>query len=104
MEQLDLWLKAVGFLRDLISVHSYSEGNKRFAYLSTSSFLEENGYFLNLSEDEVERFTKFVNNNPTCNFKPIAKWLKSKCEKKTLMSNNTHPTRPSQRQEECQKV
>lgn len=81
MRQLDLWLKAVDFLRDLISAHTCSDGNKRLAYLSTESFLEENGFQLILSEDEVERFTIFVNNNPTGNLKPIAKWLKSKCEK-----------------------
>lgn len=81
MRQLDLWLKAVDFLRDLVSAHTCSDGNKRLAYLSTESFLEENGYQLNLSADEVERFTKFVNDNPTGNLKPIANWLKSKCEK-----------------------
>jgi len=81
MKQLDFWLKTVRFLRDLVSAHTCSEGNKRFAYLSTYSFLIENGYQLNLSEDEVERFVKFVNDYPTCNFKPIANWLKSKCVK-----------------------
>lgn len=81
MNQLDLWLKAVRFIRNLVSAHTCSDGNKRFAYLSTYSFLEENGYQLNLSKGEVERFVKFVNDNPTCNFKPIANWLKSKCEK-----------------------
>lgn len=81
MKQLDLYQKTVLFLRDLVSAHVYSEGNKRFAYFSTLRFLEENGYRLNLSEDEGEGFTKFINDNPTFNFKYFAKWLKSKCEK-----------------------
>ena len=89
MGDLDFWLKTVLFLRDLVCFHCYSEGNHRFAYESTISFLEENGYLVGISEEagEGEKLTRLVGDelaegNPIRNFKPIAKWLKSKCEKK----------------------
>ncbi len=86
MEQLDFWLKTVRFLRDLISFHTYTEGNHRFAYISTQIFLRKNGYILELPEDEAEKFTRLVGDklaegNSIRNFKLISKWLKSKCEK-----------------------
>ena len=86
MEHLDFWLKTVRFLRDLVSSHTHTEGNHRLAYISTKLFLRKNGYLLDLPKDEAEKFTrlvgdKLVDGNPIRNFKPIAKWLKSKCEK-----------------------
>lgn len=86
MEKLDFWLKTVRFLRDLTNTHGFTEGNHRLAYSSTSHFLKMNGYLLELPEDEAEKFTRLVGDklaesNSILNFKPIAKWLKSKCEK-----------------------
>ena len=83
---LDFWLKTVRFLRDLVSSHACTEGNHRFAYISTQIFLRKNDYLLVLTDDEAEKFTKLVGDklnegNPIRNFKPNAKWLKSKCEK-----------------------
>ncbi|MBA7526072.1 hypothetical protein ES705_18232 [subsurface metagenome] len=84
MTPLDLFQKAVLFLRDLVSSHACSEGNHRFAYLSAESFLEENGYLLKLRKRKAVKFTKKVGKNPTFSFKSLksrAKWLKSKCKK-----------------------
>lgn len=89
MEQLDFWLKTVRFLRDLVSAHSFTEGNHRLAYYSTRIFLRKNGYLLELTEDEEEKFTRLVGDklaegNTIRNFKSIAKWLKSKCKKEKI--------------------
>lgn len=86
MKPLDFWMRALLFLQGVVSYHPCSEGNHRFAFYLITSFLEENGYILNLSKYVERRFTrlvgdKLVGGNPIRNLKFVAKWLKSRCEK-----------------------
>jgi len=86
MKPLDFWMRTLLFLQGVVSHHPCSEGNHRFAYISTKIFLRKNGYLLKLL-DEGERFTrlvgdKLVGGNPIRNLKFVARWLKSACFKK----------------------
>lgn len=79
--KLDLWEKAGRFLREMITYSPFSDGNKRIAFIITYHFLNKNNYFLDASEDEKVNFTIFVAKNTGYDYKYLAKWLKSKCEK-----------------------
>lgn len=53
----DLFTKAAALLDSLIRNHPFVDGNKRCAITAVGIFLQNNGYTLNLDENEMVRFT-----------------------------------------------
>lgn len=53
----DVFHKAAALMESLIRNHPFIDGNKRTAITSAGIFLEMNGYFLETSQKELERFT-----------------------------------------------
>ena len=58
----DLWHKAVALMASLAQNHPYVDGNKRTAITSAAMFLKLNGYSLQTTNEELERFTLWVVN------------------------------------------
>lgn len=54
---LDLFHKAAALLDSLINNHPFVDGNKRTGIAAAALFLQANGYRLNVSNIELERFT-----------------------------------------------
>jgi len=74
--------KAGAYLFFLASGHCFKDGNKRTAYMSTSAFLDLNGYDLIASDEEVYDFVSLVANDKT---RPpieyVIEWIKQHAQK-----------------------
>ena len=53
----DIFHKVVALMESLIKSHPFLDGNKRTAVTSAALFLERNGYILQTTQTEIERFT-----------------------------------------------
>jgi death on curing protein len=53
----DLFMKAAALMDSLISNHPFVDGNKRTGIAAAALFLDANGYRLQLSNMELEKFT-----------------------------------------------
>jgi death-on-curing protein len=53
----DIWSKAAALLESLAQNHPFIDGNKRTAITATGVFLEINGFRLETTQKELERFT-----------------------------------------------
>ena len=56
----DLFLKAAALMESLAQNHPFIDGNKRTAITAASMFLVQNGYRLQTTNEELERFTLSV--------------------------------------------
>jgi death-on-curing protein len=73
----DLFTKAAALMHSLIKNHPFIDGNKRTAITSASIFLIRNGYQVNASNKELERFTlKLACTNTEV--EEIARWFKKR--------------------------
>lgn len=71
----DIFTKAAALMHSLIKNHPFIDGNKRTAITSASILLIRNGYQLNASNKELERFTLKVASKNT-EIEEIAKWFR----------------------------
>lgn len=53
----DIFHKVAALMESLIKSHPFLDGNKRTAVTSAALFLERNGYILQTTQTEIERFT-----------------------------------------------
>jgi len=53
----DILHKVAALMESLIKSHPFLDGNKRTAFTSAALFLERNGYILQTTQTEIERFT-----------------------------------------------
>ncbi len=56
----DIFLKAAALLESLAQNHPFLDGNKRTAITATGVFLRMNGYVLETTQKEIERFALHV--------------------------------------------
>ncbi len=71
----DLWTKAAVYYEGFAKFHVFVDGNKRTAYLATLRFLKINGYELQVTNTEVEKFTLSIVTKKL-DLPIIAAWLK----------------------------
>jgi len=70
----DLWQKAAALMASLAQNHPFVDGNKRTAITSAAMFLSLNGYSLQTTNQELERFTLWVvNERPS--LADVANWF-----------------------------
>jgi len=74
----DVFQKAAALLESLANNHPFIDGNKRTAITSSAIFLRQNGYLLEASQHELERFTLSVAMRGV-SFKDIVAWLSLYC-------------------------
>lgn len=70
----DLFAKAAALMESLAKNHPFLDGNKRTAITAAGIFLQINGFRLEASSPELERFTLDVVNGKI-DFSGIAAWL-----------------------------
>lgn len=73
--------KAAALLHSLLLNHAFVDGNKRTAMVSTLTFLELNGYRLEVSQKGLVTFALTVENKKPA-IEKIAMWLKKHCKRR----------------------
>ncbi len=71
-----IFSKAAALLHSICMNHSFTDGNKRTAWISTKRFLKMNGYYLKTVRIEAVAFMLSVDNDKLP-LKDISSWLKS---------------------------
>jgi death-on-curing protein len=66
--------KAAALMHSLVKNHAFLDGNKRTAYAITVRFLEENGYEVKVSQQEIIDFCLAIDNHGW-DLVEIVKWL-----------------------------
>ncbi len=72
----DLFQKAAALMASLAQNHPFVDGNKRTAIAAAALFLRQNGFRLETTNDELERFTLSVTNE-RISIAQIAAWLQA---------------------------
>lgn len=72
----DLFQKAAALMASLAQNHPFVDGNKRTAIAAAALFLRQNGFRLETTNDELERFTLSVTNE-RISVAQIAAWLQA---------------------------
>ena len=72
---VDIFSKAAVYVREIIKTHIFIDGNKRTALMAAATFLELNGYKLDVRRGEMVKFAVSVAINKF-DLDKIAKWLK----------------------------
>jgi death-on-curing protein len=72
----DLFTKAAALMDSLINNHPFADGNKRTGIAAAALFLHANGYHLQVSNTELEKFTLEVA-QPQHTIEEIAAWLQT---------------------------
>lgn len=76
----DLFLKAAVLFEATVNYHVFIDGNKRTAFISMATFLKNNNYELEVSDQEIEDFcVNTATNNP--DLAEVAIWIKQHCRK-----------------------
>lgn len=76
----DLFLKTAALMESLSQNHPFVDGNKRTAITAAAMFLQLNGYRLQTTNEELERFTMMVvGERPSLD--EITSWFKAISEK-----------------------
>jgi len=70
--------KAAILLWSLAKNHAFDDGNKRFATAATAVFLDINGYFLDVDEDELVAWVEWIASPPSPSWHVVAWWLAQK--------------------------
>lgn len=76
-----VFLKAAALIHSICLNHSFSDGNKRTAWLSTKRFLWINGYHLVSERKEAADFMVWVDNTQP-DVRTISSWLRKHSRKK----------------------
>ena len=76
----DLFTKASVLLEALANYHTFSDGNKRTAYLATKAFLAMNGFHLRVKKKEALVFILSIAKKKS-RLVQIATWLKKHSER-----------------------
>jgi death-on-curing protein len=71
----DIFRKAASLFESLARNHPFIDGNKRTAIAATGVFLAMNGYRLEVSQEELERFTLSMSTGDG-SVDDVAAWLK----------------------------
>ncbi|OGG02267.1 hypothetical protein A2W14_00880 [Candidatus Gottesmanbacteria bacterium RBG_16_37_8] len=71
-----LFTKAAALVQSLCLNHSFTDGNKRTAWLSTKRFLHLNGYYLTANVEETVEFLLAIDNEKLA-IPEITTWLKN---------------------------
>ncbi len=71
-----IFSKAAALLHSICMNHSFTDGNKRTAWISTKRFLKMNGYYLKAVRIEAVAFMLSVDNDKLP-LKDISSWLKT---------------------------
>lgn len=77
----DLFVKAAVFTRELVRGHAFEAANKRTGYVCAITFLEQNGYVLESSDDEADWFTSQIAMDKL-SLAEITDWLSKHSKKK----------------------
>ncbi len=72
----NLFLKTAALMESLSQNHPFVDGNKRTAITATAMFLRLNGYILQTTNEELERFTMMVVGERPL-LESIAAWFKA---------------------------
>lgn len=71
----DIFQQAAAMMESLVKNHPFIDGNKRTAIISAAVFLQRNGYFLETTQEELERIAiKTATSEISVN--ELAKWFK----------------------------
>lgn len=76
----DLFLKAAVLMHSIILNHAFSDGNKRTGTVSAARFLYINGYELEVSQRQLVRAARSVEDKKW-DIEKIASWLKKNSKK-----------------------
>lgn len=71
-----VFLKSALYARNIITGHPFFDGNKRTGITCSAIFLENNGYFFDAKEGELEKYAVFIARAKP-SLEEIAAWLKS---------------------------
>ena len=75
----ELFLKTAALMESLSQNHPFVDGNKRTAITAAAMFLQLNGFRLQITNAEMERFTMMVvGERPS--LESITAWFKDNCE------------------------
>lgn len=77
----DLWRKATAYHEGFAKFHVFVDGNKRTALLATMRFFQLNGFVLDVSNTQAERFTLAIITKKL-DVPAIAAWLKRHAKKR----------------------
>jgi death-on-curing protein len=77
----DVFHKAAALMESLTNNHPFIDGNKRTSITSSSLFLQFNGYILNTSQKNLEKFTLQMATDKTSLQDAVA-WFKKNSDKK----------------------
>ena len=76
----NIFLKASALMHSLILNHSFIDGNKRTAVISSARFLYINGYKLNVTKKDLIKITLDVESKKT-DIAQLSYWLKKNSKK-----------------------
>ncbi|EHU1601900.1 death-on-curing family protein [Acinetobacter baumannii OIFC0162] len=85
--------KAAALFHSIINNHSFHNGNKRAALLTTIVFLSENGWWISRpNDDELFEFTRQAAAHELCNNRVdeldyITKWFRSNCRRRVIYNH-----------------
>jgi len=71
----DIFQKAAALIESLTKNHPFIDGNKRTAIASAGIFLEKNGYLLETTQEELERFARRLAAGKV-SFEDAVKWFR----------------------------
>lgn len=71
----DIFQKAAALIESLTKNHPFIDGNKRTAIASAGIFLEKNGYLLETTQKELERFARRLAAGKV-SFEDAVKWFR----------------------------
>ncbi len=77
-----VFTKAAVYVRGIISVHPFVDGNKRTAMAAADVFLQRNGFRITVSKGGVEAFALSVISEKL-DLESIASWLKKNSKRNT---------------------
>ena len=76
----DIYSKSAALIQSIAKNHPFVDGNKRTAFVATTTFLELNKYSLEITQKEVVNYTlRIVNENLSVD--EISAWIKKHTKK-----------------------
>jgi death on curing protein len=70
--------KAAALFRSMVKNHPFADGNKRIAVVITEVFLDQNGYDLNVENDQLAEFTlALASSDPPMPLAEVVRWLRA---------------------------
>lgn len=97
-----IFLKAAALFHSIINNHSFHNGNKRTALLTTIVFLSDNNWWISrANDDELFEFTRQAAAHELCENRDnelsfIADWFRSNCRRRVTHNNQLKYSRLSQ--------